>query len=503
MRRLVTLLLIAIAVPAAAGPHDPKATVADVFAFRSYAPASANRVTLVMTVDSLLDPGVDPERALFDPAVRYEIRVDNDNDAIADLVFRFTFVTQTRSPDLPFGHAGVGSGADAPANSPSPVAPGTEIVPPRVRRLPGAGLGVRQYYTAVMVKGGVVTPLVNDARLFAVPPHTGPRTMDDAALFAAGVQSVSNGIRLFAGRVDDPSFGDLGGLYDTLNFAKSPPILSAAEDAALVNLAADTRSGSSVNAIAIEVPIALLTRTGAIEPATSTAATIGVWAVTLRRETTVLRSPDPPAVSGPFVRVARRGHPWFTELLVRNADKQAFRLGHARDDDAFLPSVLDPMIARMFNALTAGAVAIPAPPRLDLLPLVTYAPPVAAAGTAAGPTADVLRLNTGVAPTPEADMNRLGLLGGDPAGYPNGRRPGDDVLDVVLRLVVGGVLAGPPFSNNPINDRLGDGVNVNDAPFATSFPYMAPAPAGRNRRHVDPGEPACTPVFGGGAACLP
>jgi hypothetical protein len=94
------------------------------------------------------------------------------------------------------------------------------------------------------------------------------------------------------------------------------------------------------------------------------------------------------------------------------------------------------------------------------------------------------------------------LLGGDPAGYPNGRRLFDDVVDISLRAVAG-VLAGPPFSTSFINNKLGDGVNVNDTPLRTTFPYHADAPSGRSRRHVDPGEPGCTPAFGGGAACLP
>lgn len=175
-----------------------------------------------------------------------------------------------------------------------------------------------------------------------------------------------------------------------------------------------------------------------------------------------------------------------------------------RNDSQFASFFLDPALARVVNALTNGTVAIPTPPRLDLLPVVTYAPPIAATGTPTGPIADLLRLNTGVAPTPTTLQNRLGLLGGDPAGFPNGRRVFDDVTDLALRLVVGGVLAAPfPGFNPAIGGRLGDGVNVNDAPYRTSFPYLANAPSGRTRRHVDPGEPACTPLFGGGAPCLP
>jgi hypothetical protein len=109
-----------------------------------------------------------------------------------------------------------------------------------------------------------------------------------------------------------------------------------------------------------------------------------------------------------------------------------------------------------------------------------------------------------VTPTPEASINRLGLLGGDSAGFPNGRRLQDDVTDIALRLVAGGVLAAPfPGFSADLGGRLGDGVNVNDMPYRSTFPYLANAPSGRDRRHVDPGEPGCTPLFGGGAPCLP
>ena len=113
-------------------------------------------------------------------------------------------------------------------------------------------------------------------------------------------------------------------------------------------------------------------------------------------------------------------------------------------------------------------------------------------GTPAGPIADILRLNTGVSATPPAQANRMGLIAGDAAGYPNGRRLMDDVTDIALRVVVGGVLV-PGFNKFP-NNKLGDGVNVNDAAYRTEFPYLADCPDGRNRRHIDPGEPGGGPV---------
>ena len=151
-----------------------------------------------------------------------------------------------------------------------------------------------------------------------------------------------------------------------------------------------------------------------------------------------------------------------------------------RDDSQFASFDLDPLFARVLNAVYG--IAIPPPPRTDLLPLVTYAAPIAPPGTPAGPIADILRLNTGVPPTPESSRRRLGLLAGDGAGFPNGRRLTDDVVDIASRAVAG-ILAGPQY-----NYRIGDGVNHPDLPTQETFPYVAWAYSGRNSQHVDPGD---------------
>jgi hypothetical protein len=251
-----------------------------------------------------------------------------------------------------------------------------------------------------------------------------------------------------------------------------------------------------VNSIAIEVPVTMLTRTGAVEPATSTAATIGAWATTSRPKTTVRRAPLPAVSSGGFNQVQRFGNALINELLIGTGSKDRFSMDQPKNDNQFASFFLDPALPRVINALTNGALPIPAAPRTDLLPLVTYAAPIAAPGTPSGPVADLMRLNTGVPPTPPASASRLGLLGGDPAGYPNGRRLADDVVDISLRAVAG--VFNPQFNVFP-NNRLGDGVNVNDVPYRTYFPYLANAPSGRDRRHIDPGEPGCT--GGAGAPC--
>ncbi len=250
-------------------------------------------------------------------------------------------------------------------------------------------------------------------------------------------------------------------------------------------------SGYAVNSIAIEVPVALLTSTGNVEPATSTAATIGVWATTSRPRTTLRRTPLAAVSSGAYSQIQRLGNPLINELLIGTGSKDRFSMDVPKNDAQFASFFLNPTLARVLNAIYG--VAVPTPPRADLLPLVTYAPPIAAPGTPPGPVADLLRLNTGVAPTAPGSTSRLGLIGGDAAGYPNGRRLFDDVVDISLRAVAG-IFAGPTYAY-----PLGDGVNVNDVPFRTAFPYLADSPSGRQRRHLDPGEAGC--AQGGGPAC--
>lgn len=485
---------------------DHKADITDLYAFVSYSGTQApntrpSKVTMILCVDPLLEPGNGPNYFPFDPGVLYEIKIDNNNDALEDIVFQFQFQTEQRLPGLFTTMAGIGpNGAVAPQNSPAPVPPGTLIVPPRITNFESPGLGQRQSYRVTMIKdrGNAVSWVNQDGRpFFALPANGGPRTLDYGALFEQAIYRLPNGVNVFAGTVDDPFFIDLGATFDTLNLRRLgsgvPGVLTEAEDSANANFASDTVSGYAVNAIAIEVPIEMLTRTGQIENASSPAATIGVWGATSRQAIRVLRSPNPLRTLGDIRQVQRIGNPLVNEVLIGTGKKDRWSMEQPVNDSQFASFALDPTLARVVNALTQGAVAIPPPPRTDLLPLVTYAAPIAAPGTPAGPVADLLRLNTGVPATPPAMANRLGLLAGDPAGFPNGRRLMDDVVDIALRVVVGGVLAGPSFNVFP-NNRLGDGVNVNDAPFRTEFPFLADAPSGRNRRHIDPGEPGGGPI---------
>jgi hypothetical protein len=471
--------------------QDPSANITSLYAFVSY--DDPTKVTFIMNVNPFLEPGSGPIFAPFDGGVQYSINIDNNNDAVADISFQFQFVTEIRSASSLVGFSGAGNGINAPANSPPPVAPGTEIIPPAITALDGpgsAGLALRQHYTVTMVKGGKSSTLANEAggSLFAVPTNVGPRTMPDyPALAEQGIYTLTGGIRVFAGTTDDPFYADSGAQFDTYNFraVAGGGVLSPASDADdHRNIAPDFFSGYNVNTIAIEVPIAMLTRSAKVLPKTDPAATIGAWATTARPRLLVRRAPLPSQASGSYSQIDRMGNPLITSFFIPLGSRDLWCMSQPASDSQFISSYRDPRLARELNAIFG--INIPAPPRNDLLVFLNYVPPIAAPGTPLGPQADLLRLNTGEPPTPAASRRRLGLLAGDPAGFPNGRRVSDDVFDVSYRLIAG------IFDGSSFSFRIGDGVNTNDVPFQETFPYVAFAQNGRNRRHIDPGEPGCT-----------
>ena len=208
-----------------------------------------------------------------------------------------------------------------------------------------------------------------------------------------------------------------------------------------------------------------------------------------------------PDRSGLFRQVQRMGNPLINELIIGTGSKDRFSMDQPANDAQFVNFFADPSLPRVLNALTGGVLAIPAAPRFDLRPLVQYVPPIAAAGTPTGPIADLLRLNTGVPPTPVASASRLGVLGGDQRRLPQRparvrrrhrhraarrgrRRAGRAVPRLQRRTSTGGWAMASTSTTRP---------------YQPQFPYIGYSPSGRDRRHIDPTEPGCT--AGGGAPC--
>lgn len=485
---LVGLFVLALAVPQAtlAASHreapitalDHTADITDWYAFVS--PEHPDRVVLIMNVDPFLEPSNGPNYFPFDPGIRYAMLVDNDQDGLAEVVFEFRFTTQIGLPGVFTGFVG-----------------GIFNVPP-ITSLNGAGsegFSLRQTYTVTLINKGVRYDLTNGQNLYAVPTDVGPRTMPDYdALRQQGIYTLnlpgSGTMRVFAGTVADPFFIDLGAAFDSLNFRASAgsgvlPVNEDMDDQD--NYAPNALAGFNVNSIAVEVPITLLTVDGKMHKYTDKEAVIGTWATTSRPRVTIRGVAGSPDENDPnyWAQIQRMGNPLINELIIGTGSKDKFSMDQPYDDSQFANFVLNPVLAQIFKSI---GIPVPPPPRYDLLPLVQYIPPICpgCGKNDTGPIADLLRLNTGIPPTQPANQKRLGFLAGDLAGYPDGRRPVDDVVDISAR-VVGGILKDPKVYNT----RIGDGVNKATRPALDVFPFVADAYNGRDSRHHGPGQKGC------------
>jgi hypothetical protein len=308
------------------------------------------------------------------------------------------------------------------------------------------------------------------------PSNIGPRVTPnyEENLGRRGVHTTPSGVRFFAGQRDESFFIDVGGVFDLFNLRS----LAA-------NGGVDSLRGFNVNTLAVEVPIQNLTRTGTI-PASSTApgAVIGVFATASRRGTQVINADNTRSTSGPWRQISRLGNPLVNELIIPLGLKDAFNALSPVNDAVAAPSVLDPELPKLIKAALSAFnginINIPPAPRNDLVAIFATGIP---AGTVPGaPTFttflsdgqphEYIRLNVAIAPTNgTAAFSRLGLLGGDPAGFPNGRRVTDDVVDIDIRAVLGGTPFTPAFNVAP-NNSIGDGVAANFEGFLTRFPYL-------------------------------
>ena len=457
---------------------DHSADVTDWYAFVSY--DHPDRVTMILNVDGFLEPSNGPNYFPFDPNVRYVMNVDNDHDGKTDISFVFRFNTQIRQPGVFTGFVG-GIGGFPQITSLD--GPGSE------------GLSLRQTYTVTMIKNGEATDLTDGRTLFAVPSNVGPLTMPSyQKLFNQGVYELEDGIRVFAGTVDDPFYIDLGAAFDSFNFRMGVGgILSPAVDADDThNYAPDAVAGFNVNSIVLEVPITMLTVDGKLHGAGEKQAVIGTYGETDRQRITVRRLNGQVNGAGSWRQVNREGNSLINELIIGTGSKDLFSVSDPKDDGQFASYFLDPVLAHLYSSILH--IPVPPAPRTDLLPLVQYMAPICpgCGPKDAGPVADLLRLNTGIPPTPVGSQKRLGFLAGDLAGFPQGRRPIDDVVDIASRAVVG-ILA----DSKKYGAAVGDGVNTNEVGYGTTFPYVLPAHSGRDSHHTGPGQKGCSGQPGG------
>lgn len=487
---------------------DPAADITDVYAFVGYDQANLDRapadrrVTLVMNVVPGQEPGSGPNYFSFDDTVLYELKVDNDRDGVADdVVYQFRFQTETRTPEQFLATLGGGplppiSAIDGPGSEGMSRVQRYTVTELRNCRTRSKG---PKCDSKTLLFGGQLQP--------TVPSNIGPRTMPSYETLAQqGIRTdPGTGIRAFAGQRAETFAIDLGAVFDTVNLrvenatpipmARPPlPIQTAAEDAndAANPFGVNNFSGFNVNTIAIEVPIRALTSDG--QPAGAGNGTIGMYAATSRQMLTV-RSGEPgavregrPLVVGrrDFRQVSRMANPLVNELIIRIGRKDFWNATAPEDEAQFLGAYRDLDVAQALNAVSG--VPVPPTPREDVVQvLLKYAGQDPSPSV--GPFSELLRLDMTVPPTPPAQIKRmtilahdaLGLATPDPAGFPNGRRPNDDVTDILVR-----VAGGQAF----IDNFVGDGVGLNEKGITPDFPFLPTPFDGRNRRHVDPGEPS-------------
>jgi hypothetical protein len=470
MKRLSIQLLAGAAFMAAAGitafgsshreapgiTGRPKLDGTDFYAFRSYEPGREGYVTLIANYIPLQDAYGGPNFFAMDPNAVYEIHVDNNGDAREDLTFQFRFKTKYRNLTVPAGGVDVA----VPLINIGPIGPGTGDT---------GNLNALESYAVSLIRGdrrsGMRSPLRNAATNSSTFTKPADRIGDksianygqyaDNHIYDVKLPGCENG-RVFVGQRREGFVVNLAEAFDLINLNPLGPV-DATE-----NVLAD----KNVTSLAVEVPIACLT--SGSDPV------IGAWTTASER---MSADGDPDE----WRQISRLGHPLVNELVIGLKDKDKFNASEPRGDARFGTYVTNPTLPVLINALFG--VPAPATPRNDLVSVfLTGVPGLNKPATVRA--SEMLRLNTSIMPKAPAAQSPVGVLGGDTAGFPNGRRPGDDVVDIALRAVEGVLLPGHPAAVEQLTDGAlstatinytPDGAITGDATFSlfrATFPYL-------------------------------
>jgi hypothetical protein len=433
---------------------DPVADNTDVYAFVS--PDQPDTVTLITNYIPLEEPAGGPNFYEFGSDVLYEIHIDNDGDAIADISYQFRFTTQVRNPNSFLYNSGP------------------------ITSLSSSSWNRRQFYTITkVVRHGHTTVLGKD--LSSPPCNIGLRsTPNYAALAREAVHHLPTGETVFAGQRDEGFYVDLGAVFD-LGDLRPFQNLHLIPTAATPGI--DGTKGFNVHTIAIQVPKHHLTSDGSrpTDPASSRSV-IGAWGSASRSKATVRGYSQPGSGdAGPWVQVSRLANPLFNEVIVPMGRKDEWNSFSPKDDEKFVQFAQQPELARLIPVLYPGVfpnLAALKAPRADIVAILLTGIP---AGLIPGfqnftgkTLADMLRLNMAIPPT--AKPNNLGLLGGDLAGFPNGRRVIDDTVTIELRALAGVTypLIDKGFKPDTAASKVTDGAppDDKDAAFLKTFPYL-------------------------------
>jgi hypothetical protein len=473
----------------------PSVDGTDFYMFNSYESGRAGYVTLIANYVPLQDPQGGPNYFALDDNALYEISVDNTGSGKANLTFQFRFTTTTQGLTVPVGTKSV----PVPLINIGPISSGNT-----------GAQNVAQSYTLTLVKGdrraGTVMPITNatsGSATFAKPlDNIGNKSIANYAAYAGtfvypiSIPGCSGQGKVFVGQRQDPFFLDLGGTFDLVNYHYPVEQLVPA-GMSTRNYGTNSLAGFNVTSLALEVPASCLTNGS--DPV------IGGYTTASLRQASVLNpvpqsaksvasvgpvtSPTGPGLAGgSWTQVSRLGMPLVNELVIGLPDKDRWNTTTPVQDAEFADYVTNPSLPILVQALY-GSVGVVAPkvyPRTDLEAVfLTGIAGVNQPAKVQAP-AEELRLNTATAITPYASQKDLGVLAGDLAGYPNGRRPIDDVVDITLRVAMGVLLkpydgsSSDPDPSSDASRQLGftDGVQANPANFLTVFPYLNTPVAG-------------------------
>lgn len=456
--------------------ENPKVDGTDFYMFRSYEVGRDAYVTFVANYIPLQDPYGGPNFFSMDPDALYEIHVDNTHDGTEDLTFQFRFQNTFKNITLDVGDATGGMR--------------TNSVPLyNLGRIPEDGdafQNITETYTVNVVTGprrtGNVAAATNAQGMptFTKPADlVGEKTSADYARYAEGfihaitIPGCDTAGKVFVGQRKDPFVVNLGEIFDLLNIGVG--------DASGMSMCDDTQpsrdilGGKNITAIALEVPIACLK--SATDPV------IGAWTTASLRQARVLNREPTFAVTtkdgGAWTQVSRLGHPLVNEVVIGLADKNRFNASHPTEDAAlFLNYVTHPTLPKIvglvYMPVLMANIEPQVFPRSDLVAtFLTGIDGLTKPTTAGAMPSEQLRLNTDIAVTPAAMQNRAGVLAGDNAGFPNGRRPIDDVVDIELRAAMGRLLPAGPLNPAQALD-ITDCAPTSPAFYDEIFPYLKP-----------------------------
>lgn len=460
---------------------DPGADNTDLYAFVT--PNAPNTLTIIANFSPFQEPAGGPNFFPFADDVRYSIKIDNDGDGTADITYTFKFKQHPKATNA--------FGIKTYLYNDGPI---TSTV--------DANWLTRQTYK-VYKNGNLIS-----GNIGTTPANIGPRsTPDYDDEIGAGVATLKNGMKVFAGQRDDPFFADIGSIFDLGGLRPFNGFHLLPLDAAP---GVDGLGGFNTNSIAIRVPIQQLTRNHALPTGPNDKhAVLGVWATARRQAVRVLHSDGTMTSSGPWRQVSRLGNPLVNEVIIPRVKKDYWNSQKPKDDAQFLKYYRSPELAALVNYLYPALPNARTSGRDDLAAILLTGLDLRDVG---GPinlnktgskVADMLRVNTGIKPNAAGACvfgvagggtpSRLGVLEADLCGFPNGRRLLDDVIDIELRAVADGYgpvvnsFYGSLTPNLTPNNTVGDGVDENDMSFRTGFPFVAAPHQGYEHTHHNSG----------------